>query len=452
VPTVIERVIFTDNRSGDDGGAIFSGTGVALTIDDSAFIENNASDLGGAIFSAGVTTVTDTLFRDNVSFGLAGAILPTAPLFLERVTFDGNRAAGNGGAIVAGGPVVATNSTFSGNQAGVVFPASASVGPAAFLTGAGGAIYADAPVRLVHCTLTGNTAADEGGGILNAWRQFAPMGGPALPTAVELQATIVADNTPDDCDDDPFGAPVTAQTSLGHVLDSDGSCVRGATGDLTNADPGLAALADNGGATPTHALEAGSPAIDAAGDTCAAALDQREVERPQDGDGNGSVLCDIGAYEAGASATTTTTTPGGSTTTTTLPGGCEGEESFASILCRLDALADETASAEVGNVKTKLTNALSKASQLTGSAREKCGAGGKSAKKKSGRALRKAGRKLKGYRRGLTSNRARKTIDASVREPLVALVEPIIADLQALKGSVVCPDDAAPTLGLQPSR
>jgi hypothetical protein len=58
-------------------------------------------------------------------------------------------------------------------------------------------------------------------------------------------------------------------------------------------------LANNGGPTQTHALVAGSPAIDAINDgTCPPpAKDQRGVSRPQDGNGYGGPACDIGAYE-----------------------------------------------------------------------------------------------------------------------------------------------------------
>ncbi|HKH20293.1 MAG TPA: choice-of-anchor Q domain-containing protein, partial [Gammaproteobacteria bacterium] len=59
-------------------------------------------------------------------------------------------------------------------------------------------------------------------------------------------------------------------------------------------------LANNGGPTLTHALPATSPAVDAVTNvnTCPPpAQDQRGVTRPQDGNGDGGVACDIGSYE-----------------------------------------------------------------------------------------------------------------------------------------------------------
>jgi hypothetical protein len=61
--------------------------------------------------------------------------------------------------------------------------------------------------------------------------------------------------------------------------------------DLIGVNPLLGPLGDNGGPTRTHALGAGSPAIDAAGDACPA-TDQRGVARPL------GARCDIGSYEA----------------------------------------------------------------------------------------------------------------------------------------------------------
>jgi hypothetical protein len=60
------------------------------------------------------------------------------------------------------------------------------------------------------------------------------------------------------------------------------------------ANPLLAGLADNGGFTLTHALGAGSPAIDTG--SCLVSTDQRGASRPQ---GFG---CDIGSFEVLTSA------------------------------------------------------------------------------------------------------------------------------------------------------
>lgn len=61
--------------------------------------------------------------------------------------------------------------------------------------------------------------------------------------------------------------------------------------DVTNVDPLLAALADNGGSTETIALQVGSPAIGLVTDRrlCGRA-DQRGLPR--------TPPCDAGAYEA----------------------------------------------------------------------------------------------------------------------------------------------------------
>ena len=95
--------------------------------------------------------------------------------------------------------------------------------------------------------------------------------------------------------------------SLGYNLISDVGCGLIATGDITNTNPILGILRDNGGAmipdgtVPTHALLRGSPAIDQIPDGvngCQAgvSVDQRGYIRAG-GDEQGGDACDIGAFE-----------------------------------------------------------------------------------------------------------------------------------------------------------
>ncbi len=69
----------------------------------------------------------------------------------------------------------------------------------------------------------------------------------------------------------------------------------GASGDRNSSDPRLGPLGDYGGSTPTHPL-LGGPAIDGGTSASAPPSDQRGVNR-QDGNLNGAISYDIGAYE-----------------------------------------------------------------------------------------------------------------------------------------------------------
>ena len=70
----------------------------------------------------------------------------------------------------------------------------------------------------------------------------------------------------------------------------DSSCSAVAS-DIIAAAAQIGVLANNGGPTLTHALLAGSPAIDTADSNSSPNIDQRGISRPQ---GAGP---DIGAYE-----------------------------------------------------------------------------------------------------------------------------------------------------------
>jgi hypothetical protein len=120
-----------------------------------------------------------------------------------------------------------------------------------------------------------------------------------------VKNTIVAQNmvVPGGSNSDVNGIFV----SQGHNLIGSGGgigFVNGVNGDLVGTflnpiDPKLGPLANNGGPTKTHALLAGSPAIDRGDNTGVPATDQRGAGFPRVKDGNfdGTAVVDIGAIE-----------------------------------------------------------------------------------------------------------------------------------------------------------
>ncbi|WP_145383441.1 choice-of-anchor Q domain-containing protein [Botrimarina mediterranea] len=208
-----------------------------------------------------------------------------------RSTVSGNRAVGDnarGGGVYSVGFVELVQSTVSGN----------SVEGANTL---GGGVYAR-DLSATHSTITANAADSVGGGAY------------LTSASGRLHGTILAGNVA------PAGSPdlqrvldtgISVVYSL--IGDTTGSGIDAATGvgNLLNVDPLLGPLQDNGGPTWTHALLAGSPAIDA-GDPTRTAVpwsilgfsstgedDQRGDGFPRvlDG-GSGGLRIDIGAFEA----------------------------------------------------------------------------------------------------------------------------------------------------------
>jgi hypothetical protein len=282
------------NASGDldiRGDLIINGTGAGLTVIQGGGIDRvfhvDPGDVGYTVVISDVT-----VRNGNPGAGsLGGGIYNRGTLTLNNSTVSGNTADLGGGIFnISSGTLTLTNSTVGPNNTAI----------------AGGGIRNSGTLTLTNSTISGNTApAESGGGISNNGtltlnsstisRNTATWGGGIFNTAAgtaTLRNTIVAAQAGGtDCW--TAGPPFT---SNGYNLDSDGTCGLIQATDQPNTNPNLGPLADNGGPTRTHALLAGSPAIDT-GDPACPATDQRGVSRPQDGDGDTVAACDTGAYE-----------------------------------------------------------------------------------------------------------------------------------------------------------
>lgn len=235
-----------------------------LTVNRVAFSGNSGS-MGAALTGcvspdAQLLTVIDSVFTQNAAQNGGGAIAACGQINISGSTFSGNTASYGGAlAVTNTGAVRIVNSTFQGNAA----------------TGAGGAITTDyLGLALTNVTFSGNQSGAPGSALM-----------PNGSVAVSVVNTVFAHGS----GGAHCGNPVQGANNLNFGDPSGGnSC--GASVSVT-ADPQLAALADNGGPTPTMALAAGSPAIDAGRSSGAPATDQRGTARPQGGG------MDIGAYE-----------------------------------------------------------------------------------------------------------------------------------------------------------
>jgi hypothetical protein len=267
------------------GGAVYNDYHGMLTLSSSTLAGNSAtaaSTFGGGIFNSGTLAVNDSSLSGNsvrssfVSQG--GGIANGGTLTVTNSTFSGNSANGYGGGIDNGGPLTVSETTFSGNSAAY---------------GGGGILNQSTyPVTLTNVTLTSNRATTFHGGGL-----FVYSGSPVLHTTLIAGNFHGANGT---TRDDVYGR---LDPSGDYNLIGDGSGMTGLQNGVEGnqvgsasdpIDPLLDALRDNGGPTLTHALLAGSPALDAGNPNQLGVPDQRGVVR------SGGV--NIGAYQASASA------------------------------------------------------------------------------------------------------------------------------------------------------
>ncbi|MEZ5592477.1 MAG: right-handed parallel beta-helix repeat-containing protein [Gammaproteobacteria bacterium] len=248
------------------------------TLSDSVVSGNSTAGdnaYGGGFTVFGVTTLTNSTVSDNSTVGYAahgGGLYVAGEFMLSNSTVSGNSTAGAsalGGGLYMAGPATLTNSTISGNST-------------AGINAHGGGLFMNGRITISNSTIAGNSTADadaDGGGLFAI----------SFNRTATLSNTILAANT------GAGGNFVAVSTTLNasySLLGDDASEINGInSNNVFNDVPGLAALADNGCTQPagapgsaacvqTQALQAGSPALDAADSAvCTAApvngLDQR---------------------------------------------------------------------------------------------------------------------------------------------------------------------------------
>lgn len=278
-PLTLNSSTVANNRSagtvGNGGGGIYSCS--TLVIVDSVVAGNTSELWGGGLSSCGSTRLERSVVMNNTAQTEGGGIYHAGtalPLTLESSSVISNTTRAAGGAITISAAVASlNNSTVSGNN------------------GTGVSQQSGGTTSLQHVTIANNIrgALSVGAG------------------SMTVRGSIVSSSVDPACAVSASGATLSSQ---GHNVATGTTCAFSQTGDRVNVNPQLGRLARNVLRTWTHALLAGSPALDAATNTGCPVTDQRGVARPQDGDLNGSTVCDIGAFErSAAEAATPTNTP-----------------------------------------------------------------------------------------------------------------------------------------------
>uniref|UniRef100_A0A8J6ZVS4 Cadherin-like domain-containing protein n=1 Tax=Desmonostoc muscorum LEGE 12446 TaxID=1828758 RepID=A0A8J6ZVS4_DESMC len=265
--------------SGNNASRVFniSNTGTDATIDALTIANGNSLSGAGIRINSGASLIlTNSTISNNSGpsggFGGGGIANIGGTVNVINSTISGNTGAAGGG-IASNGTLTLTNSTISGNTANVF----------------GGGIAVVGAVTVISSTITNNTADSDNDGNGDGGG-FASFGG-----TITAQNTIIAGNfdTGNEAPDVLGDITGDANNLIGTLAGASGTIGTGS--DIVNPNPGLAALADNGGPTQTHAIVAGSAAINAGNNALVpggVTTDQRGTTRIIGG------TVDIGAYES----------------------------------------------------------------------------------------------------------------------------------------------------------
>src|SRR5688572_25429302 len=314
-PTLTYLTLDGEIRIAGSGGALsIKGNGAKLFIIDGGTNNNRIFFLNAANVTITDLTLTGgegggTFFGTGVG-NPGGAIAGYAStLLLDRVDVTGNEGSADGGAInIEDGHLRISNSTLSANVASSCGAINVS-GPSSTLqvvnstissnwatsgVGVGGGICTSVSATFRNVTITGNRA-NRGGGIFQ------------MANTLSLANTIVAGNTADVSFPEIFLQGGTLNSAGFNLIgDSPGDAastslpITPQLSDLVDTPPMLSPLSDYGGPTLTHAIQSGSPVINAGSQTFAVDFNGLPLTTDQRGNGFPRVVgneVDMGAFE-----------------------------------------------------------------------------------------------------------------------------------------------------------
>lgn len=251
----IEDSVIEANQSANNGGGIHNGFS-ALSIVRSTIRSNTAGYTGGGLFVFGRTTIRDSTLSGNGAEE-GGGIQNSDELYMINSTLSGNYAYGDGGGIYNSDSAFLYNTSIVDNDAN----------HQSVMFGSGGGVFTQMGARFVvfNTLIVGNT--NHGSYPWDCNGNLEAYGNNLLSVVGAIQNCTIPNL---------FGWALMTRSALGP-------------------------LRDNGGPSATHALLAGSLAINATSiqgcvgpSDIALTTDQRGLPR-----GMGSA-CDVGAFEYGA--------------------------------------------------------------------------------------------------------------------------------------------------------
>jgi CSLREA domain-containing protein len=258
------------------GALVAGGVGAAFVLERTELVHGSAG-FGGCFYGDALRLVDSYVHDCHATTGHGGAVYVYYGNEVRRSTISGSTAFLRGGGIYAySGPLAVVDSTISGNTAGEY----------------GGGV-AGGGVSFFSSSLVGNRSSQVGGG-----GGVAKLDG--FPSITFVDTLFSGNQEPNQAQTGWIESACSGTVnSVGYnlmVQNASPNCIVNGAATMTS-DMKLGPLQDNGGFAPTHALLAGSPAIDFGNPVGCAdvvgvlAVDARGAARST------GAKCDTGAYE-----------------------------------------------------------------------------------------------------------------------------------------------------------